>query len=347
VGQGDDVTVQRPDLGVVVPVYNGERWLRAALESLQEQTLADWEAVVVDDGSTDDTLRLAQEITAGDTRFRVVSQPNAGVAVARNVGLAQLAEGIRFVAFLDADDRYEPAALGLLRATLDARPEAVGAYCLARYVDAEGVPILVGRHEAVQRDRRRVVGRRVVSADAEVDLAFDSLIVSNAIWPAAVALLRRGDLLALGGADPSFQVQEDWELYLRLSRRGPFAFVPHTLVDYRRHDSNATVASTQHAFHQDRMWHKAWVSRDNTAAQRRSVHRAWRWLQVRQAREHLRQLPTAVRRRDTRTVARVLAGVGLCLASIVLPGPPVVGARVSAWMHTLVYARQSWDAVHP
>jgi len=218
VGQGDDVTVQRPDLGVVVPVYNGERWLRAALESLQEQTLADWEAVVVDDGSTDDTLRLAQEITAGDTRFRVVSQPNAGVAVARNVGLAQLAEGIRFVAFLDADDRYEPAALGLLRATLDARPEAVGAYCLARYVDAEGVPILVGRHEAVQRDRRRVVGRRVVSADAEVDLAFDSLIVSNAIWPAAVALLRRGDLLALGGADPSFQVQEDWELYLRRSR---------------------------------------------------------------------------------------------------------------------------------
>ena len=331
------------DTGVVIPVFNGARWLTTALRSLQAQTLADWSAIVVDDGSTDGSGELAETLIAGDLRFRVVRQENRGVAAARQRGLDELPAGVRLVAFLDADDRYEPSALALLRDRLQQRPDAVGVYCLARYVDQAGQPLLEGRHEAVQRDRRVLAGRRVVAGDADTDLGFASLVLSNAIWPAAVVLLRVDALRAVGGPDPTFDVQEDWELYLRLSRRGPFGTLPQTLVDYRRHDANATTVAAHHDFQQDRMWRKAWPSVDNTVEQRRTVSRAWRWLQLRQVREHGTQLGQAVRRRQPAAVGRVLTGMALCAASAALPGPPPTSRKLSSLMHALPYARQSWE----
>ena len=327
----------------MIPVRNGVRWLEDAIRSVQEQTFDSWAGVVVDDGSTDGSLELAARTVRRDERFRVVTQPNAGVAAARNTGLAHLSRATPYVAFLDADDRYEPGALGLLHASLDERADAVGAYVLARYVDAAGAPFLIGRHEAMQGDRRRMLGRRVVTGPADSDVTFDSLVVSNPIWPAAVALLRTPDLLAVGGFDPSFSVQQDWELYLRLSRRGPFVPVSHTLVDYRRHGANATATSREHAHQQSRIRRKAWRSSANTAHQRRTVARAWRWLQLRQVREHGRQLPIALRHRDMRAAGQILLGIALCAVSATLPGPPASTARLSAWMHTLPYHREIWN----
>lgn len=331
------------DTGVIVPVFNGVRWLATALRSLQAQTFADWVAIVVDDGSTDSSAELAETLVADDPRFRIVRQDNRGVAAARQRGINELPATVRLVAFLDADDRYEPSALAQLRNRLQQRSDAAGAYCLARYVDEVGHSLLPGRHEAVQQDRRVLIGRRVVAGDADTDLGFASLVLSNAIWPAAVVLLRIDMVREVGGPDPTFRVQEDWELYLRLSRRGPFVPLPQTLVDYRRHDANATAATSHHDFQQDRMWHKAWRSPANTTEQRRTVSRAWRWLQLRQAREHIRQLGQAVRRRDPAAIGRILAGVALCAGSAALPGPPPARPRVSSLMHALPYPWESWQ----
>ena len=105
-------------LSVVIPVYNGEAHLGDAVKCLQEQDFADWEAVVVDDGSTDGTPRLVDELAQKDARIRVVHQPNGGVSVARNRGLDE-ARG-DWIVWLDADDAYVPGALRRIAALADA-----------------------------------------------------------------------------------------------------------------------------------------------------------------------------------------------------------------------------------
>lgn len=103
---------------VVIPVYNGEATLRGAVETLRSQDFADWEAVLVDDGSRDGTPDIAAEMARGDSRIRVFRQANAGVSVARNRGLAE-ARG-DWIAWLDADDAYVPGTLARVAALVDA-----------------------------------------------------------------------------------------------------------------------------------------------------------------------------------------------------------------------------------
>lgn len=101
---------------VVVPVYNCAPYLDACLQSLQAQTWQNWEAILVDDGSTDESWRICQAYHGKDPRFTVVHQENAGVSAARNAGIAA-AQG-RYLAFMDGDDRIDPAYLQVLYETL-------------------------------------------------------------------------------------------------------------------------------------------------------------------------------------------------------------------------------------
>lgn len=100
-----------PAVSVIIPAYNASEWLPAALGSLSAQTCPDWEAMVVDDGSTDSTAAAAQRLAAKDARIRLLRQANAGVSAARNAGIAA-SEG-EYICFLDADDLLHPQALEL------------------------------------------------------------------------------------------------------------------------------------------------------------------------------------------------------------------------------------------
>ena len=112
-------------LSVVIPVHNCEAHLGDAVKCLRNQDFADWEAVVVDDGSTDATPQVADDLARQDGRVRVVHQPNGGVSVARNRGLDE-ARG-DWIAWLDADDAYVPGALRRIAELADANP---GCNCL-------------------------------------------------------------------------------------------------------------------------------------------------------------------------------------------------------------------------
>ncbi len=105
-----------PLLSVVVPAYQVVEWLEESLRSVLDQSLADLEVVVVDDGSSDGTGELADRIAAGDDRVRVVHQPNAGLGAARNAGTAA-ATG-EFLTFADSDDLVLPGAYELLVGSL-------------------------------------------------------------------------------------------------------------------------------------------------------------------------------------------------------------------------------------
>ena len=98
-------------VSVIVPIYNVEQYLRRALDSILSQTHKDWEAILVDDGSTDSSGRIAEEYAVCDSRFKVVHKPNGGQSDARNVGMEH-ANG-EFLLFLDADDFLHPQLMTL------------------------------------------------------------------------------------------------------------------------------------------------------------------------------------------------------------------------------------------
>ncbi|MFB6990241.1 CDP-glycerol glycerophosphotransferase family protein [Streptomyces sp. NPDC056304] len=108
-----------PRLSVVVPVHNVELYLTDCLKSLAEQTMADLEVVMVDDGSTDNSAALAAAFAAQDGRFRLVSQENGGLGHARNTGVRNSDPGARHLAFVDSDDVLPPRAYELLIGALD------------------------------------------------------------------------------------------------------------------------------------------------------------------------------------------------------------------------------------
>ena len=99
-------------ISVIVPVYNAEKWLRDALASLQAQTYTDFEAILVDDGSTDGSTEICRGVCERDGRFRLLMQENAGVSAARNAGIdAACGE---WIAFMDADDVMPPDSLDVM-----------------------------------------------------------------------------------------------------------------------------------------------------------------------------------------------------------------------------------------
>ena len=91
-----------PEISIIVPVYNMEKYLRECLDSIVDQTFSDWECILVDDGSSDNSGTVCDEYAARDTRFRVIHQPNSGVSAARNTGL-DACRG-RYIGFVDPDD---------------------------------------------------------------------------------------------------------------------------------------------------------------------------------------------------------------------------------------------------
>ncbi|WP_394433536.1 bifunctional glycosyltransferase/CDP-glycerol:glycerophosphate glycerophosphotransferase [Streptomyces sp. SGAir0957] len=110
---------RRPRLSVVVPVHNVEDYLAECLESIAAQTFTELEVVLVDDGSTDDSPRIAQAFADRDPRFRYVRQDNAGLSAARNTGVRQLGPGAEFLTFVDSDDIVPHDAYERMVASLD------------------------------------------------------------------------------------------------------------------------------------------------------------------------------------------------------------------------------------
>ena len=195
-----------PLVSVITPVYNGERYLREALASLFAQDYEPFEAIVVDDGSTDDTPAIAQQFPV-----RYVRQENRGAAAARNTGIEQ-AQG-DLVAWLDADDIIVPSKLRLQATYLSEHP-GVGCVLGRQEIMLEGVE----PPEWLQRDR--LYG----------DL--DGI-------PLVSAMLRRAVLEDLGGFDQSFGFAEDRDLFVRMRERGvEIVVLPEVLVRRRFHGDN-------------------------------------------------------------------------------------------------------------
>ena len=111
-------------ISVIIPVYNAERFVAQTLDSVLEQTYENWEAILVNDGSTDNSLDILQKYAQKDARFKIIDKKNGGVSAARNDGLKKAAG--EYITFLDADDLWYPQFLEfMLQALQTLNPDVV------------------------------------------------------------------------------------------------------------------------------------------------------------------------------------------------------------------------------
>jgi glycosyltransferase involved in cell wall biosynthesis len=295
---------------VVTPVFNGADHLGATIESVQSQTLLDWEYVVVDDGSTDESAEIVREAAARDHRIRLVQQANAGLSAARNTGCAHAHS--EFVLFLDDDDLLRPHALEVLVAALRAAPDATAAHGELEAVDGAGAVVALVRIEAATR--RAVVDphRWWTPRAATRELAphepspIDALGYVLFVYTVGQVLLRRDRLAAIGGFDPLLRVAQDYDLWLRMSSRGPIAYVPDVVLDYRQ--TARSLSSDQATTRREDLYarFKCITDRELPSATRalvRHLHRHHEW---HRAAERMGYVGPAVRRRDLPGAAREL-----------------------------------------
>ena len=202
-------------ISVVIPVYNAERFIRFALDSVVHQTYSDWECICVDDGSTDGSAAILDEYAANDKRFRVVHQANGGEGSARNAGL-DLATGA-IGAFLDADDVWHPETLRLIAATREATGADVIRYGW-RAVESHD-----GGFEPVQAAAGMAVD---LAARTESTIRFCALGAATAVARAACGDIRFSSLTQ--GADLVFVLD-------CLLRSGKAAIIEAPLLHYLTH----------------------------------------------------------------------------------------------------------------
>jgi glycosyltransferase involved in cell wall biosynthesis len=226
-------------ISVIMPAFNAGRFIAASIESVRAQSFGEWELIVVDDGSTDDTGSIAEDHAASDARIRVIHQANGGIAAARNRGLSEMSAASAYVAFLDNDDVWEKDALETLFTALRQCPNAIGAHGMHRFVDAEGKPILVDGAGVAPQRRRRIDGLRLKTMTDTDRTTFETLAYGNCIGTGSL-LIRRAAIERAGMFDPALPVVEDYDMWLRLSLYGDFLFVNRVMYAYRLHAANAS-----------------------------------------------------------------------------------------------------------
>ncbi|HEY3328724.1 MAG TPA: glycosyltransferase [Capsulimonadaceae bacterium] len=237
---------------IVIPAYNSERFVGDNLASVVAQTFTDWEAIVVDDGSSDGTKAIVLEWAAREPRLRLVEQANAGPSSARNRGFAESSRNSDYVIFLDNDDVWEETALADLHGELSRRSDVVAAYGLARYIDATGALVDIGELEAHQLHRVAVSdhGDGGAPVPIEAPTTFAVEVVTEAIITAGTVLMKRDAFERSGGWAVDLRIWEDWDLWLRLTRVGPMALIDKPVLRYRRHDANLSGSTTSLDVHE-------------------------------------------------------------------------------------------------
>ncbi|HEX8251902.1 MAG TPA: glycosyltransferase [Thermoanaerobaculia bacterium] len=205
-----------PRVTVLMSVFNGGVYLREAIESILAQTFADYEFLIVDDGSTDDTPSILRGYR--DARIRVLTnERNVGLTASLNRGLGE-ARG-EWIARQDADDRSHPQRLQRQLAFVAAHPEVTVAGTQARVIDARG------RAVGMSRKPRTSIGI------AWCSVFHNPLLHSSVIF-------RRNAILEAGGYDEAYPFNQDFELWSRLMERHPLANIDDVLIDHRVHGAS-------------------------------------------------------------------------------------------------------------
>jgi glycosyltransferase involved in cell wall biosynthesis len=215
---------ETPLASVLLPVHNGEKYLAKAIDSVLRQTLASFELLLLDDGSTDGSRAIMQSFVAADSRCRLFCGPNRGIVAALNAGL-EAARGA-FVFRMDADDVCEPTRFEKQLDFFARHPDHIAVGSRVRWIDPEGMPL-----------------RTAVDCFVHNAIDANNLRGNHVIYHSAVAI-RTDGLKHIGGYREGFKHAEDLDLFLRLGEAGKLANLSEVLLSYRQHMNSVSMLHT-------------------------------------------------------------------------------------------------------
>lgn len=232
-----------PAFSIVLPCFNCAETIESTLASVQAQTITDWEAICVDDGSSDDTIAVLERIAKEDSRIRILSQTNAGPSRARNHGVAQ-AQG-EFVAFLDADDLWLPGKLASVADAFHSDVDAVfGRITFFR---------LEGEDDVTTSTVRPGIAK------------LQDFLGENPVCTLSNLSVKRSVFLETGGFDESMHFSEDLEWLIRGLANG-LAFFATNELHVRYRTSAGGLSADLHAMHTG--WKRAIASAEKALSTR-------------------------------------------------------------------------------
>lgn len=200
-------------VSVVIPVYNRETTIERAIRSVLEQTYSDFEIIVVDDGSEDNSSQVIRSLQQGNDKIRYYYQKNSGPSAARNKGITE-ARG-EYIAFLDSDDYWYPQKLAKQMALFETHPEVGIVYCWAEVINHRG--------------------KKWCKSPKYTGHVFEDLLAEGNFIPTSGTLAKRQTLLEVGGFDEALKSTEDWDLWLRITSNYEILCAKELLV--RKHES--------------------------------------------------------------------------------------------------------------
>lgn len=220
-----------PRVSVLLPVFNAAAYAGDAVRSILVQTFTDFELLIVDDGSSDSSPRILQELARGDARVRLTSRANRGLVATLNEMIVS-ARG-EYFARMDGDDIAFPQRFARQVEFLDSHPEVVAVGSRALFIDAEGLPLMEGMphfsHEEIER----------ALMTPELGIIHPSV------------MMRGAACCAIGGYHADYPHAEDLDFFLRLGELGRLENMPEPLLRYRTH------ASSVSAVHMETQWRSA------------------------------------------------------------------------------------------
>jgi glycosyltransferase involved in cell wall biosynthesis len=235
-----------PLVSVIIPVYNGERYLSDTIRSVIAQSENNWEIVAVNDGSTDRSLALLEDFAIKfPDRIRVISVNNGGVSRARNTGVTE-AKG-DYIAFLDQDDLWMPQKLQLQVEQFRSDKNLGISYTNESIIDHAG----------------SVVQEKVLIFKDKINrgFVFEYLVFENFV-PISSVMIRKDLFTAIGGFDPQYSLAEDYDFILKAVNIAPVDYIDAPLLLYREHGESGTYKKidqiTKEAFS---IFH-SWKTRD-------------------------------------------------------------------------------------
>jgi glycosyltransferase involved in cell wall biosynthesis len=286
----------KPLASVIIPNYNKERYVAAAIRSVLAQTISEIEVIVVDDGSTDDSARRIADVAAEDQRVRYHRRSGRlGAGAARNLGI-RMAKG-DLIALLDSDDLYSPDKLEKQLQCLGGSRETV-VYCDWWRIDGNGNQLPPFKRGHLKKSGM-VFG----------ELLVDSLGINTNL------LVPRACFDAVGPYDESLRYSEDHDMVLRLSRRFKFKYLDEKLYGYRVHPGNARnllpreIVFAQKAIVTERHFRESGNALTKMQRRRISKHLLWYYAMSRQPAKLLRG--SAANFESLKDLRRILLKTGL------------------------------------
>ena len=205
-------------VSVIMPCYNQGKYISDAINSVKSQTYKNWECIIVDDGSTDDSYSITKQLIDNDDRFILIKQENSGVCKTRNVA-AEKSTG-DFLLPLDADDMIAPAYIEKALQEFDKNKNCKLVYCNLKYFGTQDNVSILPEYK------------------------YENLLWNNQIF--VTALFRKSDFLAAGGYNPNMKDGcEDWDFYLSLLKPDDIVIkLPEILFYYRLKTVSRNTEST-------------------------------------------------------------------------------------------------------